>query len=227
MPRRARNYISDFPYHITQRGNNRQICFFDPGGFQFYLDLWRDVSRRYQLEVHAYCLMNNHVHFLVTPQNEDAISNTMRVVGSRYAQAVNKRFGRTGTLWEGRHRASLVQSDRYLLACYRYIELNPVRAGLVVTPAEYRWSSYRANALGAESWLHPHQEYLGLGVSAKPRQRTYRQLFETLQRQEEVQFIRKMAFHGHPLADARFCSELSERYGMHLGHTQTGRPRSQ
>ncbi len=126
MPRRARQYIPHMPYHIVQRGNNREVCFIEPENYQFYLELWQDLSVKYQVDVHAYCLMTNHIHFLVTPAADDSISQTMKTVGSRYAQYINKKYKRTGTLWEGRHKSSLIQSERYLLTCYRYIELNPV-----------------------------------------------------------------------------------------------------
>lgn len=125
MPRRARMYLAGLPYHVVQRGNNREACFIETENYQFYLELWKELSVRYGVAVHAYCLMTNHVHFLATPDDEVAISRTMKVVGSRYAQYVNKKYRRTGTLWEGRHRASLVQSERYLLTCMRYIECNP------------------------------------------------------------------------------------------------------
>lgn len=142
MPRRARMYISGLPYHVVQRGNNREACFIEPENYQFYLELWKDLSARYGVAVHAYCLMTNHVHFLVTPDRDAAISNTMKVVGSRYAQYINKQYRRTGTLWEGRHRASLVQSERYLLTCMRYIELNPEYRNLGSSSAE-RGFAYR------------------------------------------------------------------------------------
>jgi len=154
MPRRARNYIAGFPYHIVQRGNNRKACFLEVENYQYYLEL-----EKYGVEVHAYCLMTNHVHFLVTPRESDSISSVFKVVGNRYAQYVNKRYEHTGTMWEGRHKASMVQSERYLLSCYRYIELNPVRAGMVESPEEYRWSSYGYNAWGNDSWLMSHAEY--------------------------------------------------------------------
>jgi putative transposase len=150
MPRRTRNYIPGFPYHIVQRGNNREACFIESENYQYYLELWRQLSKRYGVKVHAYCLMTNHIHILVTPESKRSISDTMKVVGSRYAQYINLKYRRTGTLWEGRHRSSLVQSERYLLSCYRYIELNPVRAGMVSRPEEYRWSSYAINAWGDE-----------------------------------------------------------------------------
>ena len=108
-------YIPAFPYHIVQRGNNREACFLEPENYQYYLELWQELTKRYGVDVHAYCLMTNHIHFLATPSTETALSNTMKVVGSRYAQYINKKYHRTGTLWEGRHRASLVQQDRYLL----------------------------------------------------------------------------------------------------------------
>ena len=145
MPRRARMYIKGLPYHIVQRGNNREACFIEEENYQFYLELWEKISEQKGVAVHAYCLMTNHIHFLVTPEEETSISETMKIVGSRYAQYINKKYKRTGTMWEGRHRVSLVQEGKYLLSCYRYIELNPVRANMVARPEEYCWSSYGVN----------------------------------------------------------------------------------
>lgn len=133
MPRRARAYIAGMPYHIVQRGNNKEPCFIQPSDYRYYLGLWEECSKLYAVSVHAYCLMTNHIHFVVTPENESGISTTMKVVGSRYAFHIN----RTGMLWEGRHRSSLIDTDRYLLLCYRYVEMNPVRAGRVRRPEEY------------------------------------------------------------------------------------------
>ena len=141
MPRRARMYLPDLPYHIVQRGNNREACFIEPENYHYYLELWKEISSRYGTTVHAYCLMTNHVHILATPQEKTSISNTMKVVGSRYAQYINKKYKRTGTLWEGRHRSSLIQTEKYFLTCCRYIELNPVTANMVKRPEEYKWSS--------------------------------------------------------------------------------------
>lgn len=141
MPRRARSYVSGLPYRVVQRGNNREVCFIEPENYQFYLELWRQSARRYGVQVHAFCLMTNHIHVLATPEQVSSLSNAMSVVGSRYAQYANFKYRRTGTLWEGRHRSGLVQTETYLLTCCRYIELNPVRAGMVGRPEEYRWSS--------------------------------------------------------------------------------------
>ena len=146
MPGRARVYIPGFTYHIVQRGNNREACFFDKEGYMFYLDCLRQAMSRYGVKLHAYCLMTNHVHLLMTPEHSDSISRTMKVVCSRYAQFVNKQYNRSGTLWEGRHKASAVDSEQNLLKCYRYIELNPVTASMVDRPEEYPWSSHHYNA---------------------------------------------------------------------------------
>ena len=136
MPRRKRMYLPGYPYHIVQRGYNREACFVEPENYQYYLGLWKECTRRYGLAVHAYCLMTNHIHFLVTPDSEGSISRAMQVVGSRYAYYLNKSYRRTGTVWEGRHKSSLVQSERYLLTCMRYIELNPVVASMVEKPEQ-------------------------------------------------------------------------------------------
>lgn len=182
------------------------------------------MARRYGVAVHAYCLMTNHVHFLVTPQWQASISNAMKVVGSRYAQYVNLRYKRTGTLWEGRHRASLVQSERYLLCCQRYIELNPVRAGMVGRPEEYCWSSYGFNAWGDVGWLSPHEEYSSLGRTPEQRCHTYRELFRHQLSEHDLHMIRKAAHYCQPVGDDRFRLKIEAQYGIKLGQTHRGRP---
>lgn len=227
MPRRARMYIPGLPYHIVQRGNNREACFVEPENYQFYLDLWQEVSRRYGVKVHAYCLMTNHIHFLATPSTETALSNTMKVVGSRYAQYINKKYLRTGTLWEGRHRSSLVQQDLYLLTCYRYIELNPVRAKMVSRPEEYRWSSYLSNGWGKKSMVVPHQGYLDLGGNQEARCHAYRYLFENQLSEENMHLIRKAAHYCQPIGDDRFRKQIESKYGIKIGRMARGRPRKE
>lgn len=225
MPRRARMYVAALPYHLVQRGNNRQACFIEPENYQVYLELWQQIAPRYGVAVHAYCLMTNHVHFLVTPQTDTSVSRTMKEVGSRYAQYINKQYRRTGTLWEGRHRASLVQSERYLLTCMRYIELNPVRAGLVRRPEEYRWSSYAVNAWGESSWLQAHGEYLRLGGAQAARGHSYRELFRTQLGAEDLHLIRKAAHYCQPVGDDRFAKQIARQYGIRPGQMKRGRPR--
>ncbi|WP_341938815.1 transposase [Marinimicrobium sp. C2-29] len=225
MPRRARHYLAGFPYHIVQRGNNRQNCFLDDEDHQFYLELWQKQSERYGAQVHAYCLMTNHIHFLATPLEEDALSATMKVVGSRYAQFVNRKYERTGTLWEGRHRASLIETGRYLLCCYRYIELNPVRAGMVSAPEEYPWSSYAANALNQESWIVPHSDYLSLGSTEEARSQNYQSLFNQQLNHEDIKRFRKGAHYCHPVGSQAFLEEVESRYNLRVGKMGLGRPR--
>lgn len=226
MPRRARHYVPGLPYHVVQRGNNREACFIEPDDYRLYLELWQEVSPRYGVGVHAYCLMTNHIHILCTPAKASSISDTMKVVGSRYAQSVNRKYQRAGTLWEGRHRASLVQSEKYFLTCSRYIELNPVRAGLVKRPGEYRWSSYSANAWGDASWLTPHREYLVLGRDVGARTRAYREIFRQQLSEENLHLIRRAAHYCQPVGDDRFRAEIKEKYGVILGQMRRGRPRN-
>jgi len=224
MARRPRHYIPGLPYHVVQRGNNRQACFLTPDDRRFYLDLWRRISRRYGVQVHAYCLMTNHVHFLVTPEKEDSVSRTTRDVGSGYAQHFNKLHSRTGTLWEGRHYSSLIQSERYLLTCYRYIELNPVRAGMVRHPAEYPWSSYTRNCQCDMGWLTPREEYLQLGNEAAERAAAYRELFGRQLRQEDLELVRSAIRYGQPVGDTQFREDMEARYGVVFGQMGPGRP---
>ena len=149
MPRQLRYNLPGIPQHVIQRGNNRQATFFSDEDYMRYLADLKSACDQHQCEVHAYVLMTNHVHLLMTPHNGDGIAKTMQSLGRRYVVYINQTYRRTGTLWEGRYKAALIDSENYLLTCYRYIELNPVRAeGMVDHPGKYRWSSYRANALG-------------------------------------------------------------------------------
>lgn len=172
-------------------------------------------------------LMTNHVHFLVMPEQDKAVSNTMKVVGSRYAQYINKKYRRTGPLWEGCHRASLVHSERYLLTCMRYIELNPVRAQIVKCPEEYRWSSYRVNAVGDHGWLNPYPEYLQMGSTPAERGQAYRELFRQQLINKELHLIRKTAQHCHPTGDDRFRQQIEQQYSIQFGLMERGRPRKE
>ena len=225
MPRRARMYLPGHPYHIVQRGNNREACFVEPENYQFYMDLWKECSDRYGVAVHAYCLMTNHVHFLVTPVSQDAISRTTRVVGSRYASYFNKTYKRSGTVWEGRHKASMVQSDRYFLTCCRYIELNPVVANMVSKPEEYKWSSYLVNAWGSESHLTLHGEYLKLGSDSESRCYAYRELFKHQLSDHDIHLIERAADYCHPVGNDRFRQQIEDKYGIKLGQSARGRPK--
>jgi putative transposase len=225
MPRRARKYLPGYPYHIVQRGNNREACFIEPENYQFYLGLWKECGKRYGVAVHAYCLMTNHIHFLVTPENADSISRATREVGSRYGYYFNKSYKRTGTLWEGRHKSSLVQSDDYLPTCMRYIEMNPVTAGMVAKPEEYKWSSYLVNAWNRLSSVVPHEEYLKLGVCEEVRCHAYRELFKCQISDEDVHFIERASQYCQPVGDDRFREQIEQQYGIKIGQAARGRPR--
>lgn len=179
MARLSRVSPIGIPQHIVQRGNNRQVCFGGEEDMKAYLNWLKKFSKKYFVDVHAWVLMTNHVHLLCTPQAEQAISQMMQSIGRMYVQYYNYTYQRSGTLWEGRFKSSLIQSERYLLELYRYIELNPVRANMVKEPSEYRWSSYACNGLGVKTDLQtPHPLYLALGRTEDERLENYRELFK-------------------------------------------------
>lgn len=177
MPRPTRLDLPGVPQHLVQRGNNRLPCFLDDDDRQRYLQLLRKYSRETHCSIHAYVLMQNHVHMLVTAHASGELSKMMQSLGRSYVHYFNVRHGRSGTLWEGRFKSCLVADDAYLLACYRYIELNPVRARVVAHPAEFPWSSYGRNALGAcDSLVTPHPTYISLGQTKQTRTESYARL---------------------------------------------------
>src|SRR3954467_14556413 len=179
MPRHARLVVPDLPIHIVHRGVNRQPCFSRDGDYLVYVALLQAASSKFGCPVHAYCLMTNHVHILATPGSSQACGSMMHGVAQRYAHYFNKRAGRTGPLWEGRFRSCIVESARYVLACYRYIELNPVRAGMVAAACQHPWSSHAGNSgLKTDKLLTPHPEFWALGSTIEGRQKAYAQLFE-------------------------------------------------
>jgi putative transposase len=179
MARLPRFVLPGHPQHIIIRGKNRDPVFTAEVDYRFFLDKLSDAAKKHQCDIHAYVLMTNHIHILATPHTENGISKMMQMLGRYYVQYYNYTYKRSGTLWEGRYKASLIDSEAYALLCYRYIELNPVRADMVKHPSEYPWSSYRGNALGvADNLLTPHQMYYALGQDALTRQASYRELFK-------------------------------------------------
>lgn len=187
MPRRGRLQLSEVPYHVIQRGNNRCACFYADDDYTFYLDHLERLARKHCVAIHAYVLMTNHVHLLATPGDKQGVSVLMKMLGQRYVQYINRVYRRSGSLWEGRFRSSLVDAESYLLSCQRCIELNPVRAGMVEHPAEYRWSSYRANAQGESSRvLIPHALLRALGRDDAERQTRYVCSYEALEHHNEI-----------------------------------------
>ena len=211
MPRQHRYTLVDIPQHVIQRGNNRKPCFLSDEDRRHYLALLECAARENQCALHAYVLMTNHVHLLATPGIKGGISNMMQSIGRRYVQSFNRRHRRTGTLWEGRYKATVVASDDYLLSCYRYIELNPVRAGMVAHPGDYAWSSYRQNT-GAKGTsaisLVPHATYMGLGKTTGVRRARYRELVHQRFDETELQIVRAATQRAWPLGDAAFHAEI-------------------
>lgn len=225
MARQRRLDLPGLPQHIVQRGNNRNACFFDDGDRHRYLDLLRDTAGAAGVEVHAYVLMTNHVHLLLTPNREGTVSAVMQAVGRRYVQRFNALRGRTGTLFDGRFKASLVQTERYLLCCYRYIELNPVRAGLAADPRDYRWSSYRGNALGEpDALLTPHPCFADLAVTPDQRARAYRAFVAEGITDDERDAIRSHVKQGRVLGSKDFQEQVARRTGLRTRLAPRGRP---
>lgn len=226
MPRRARLSVAGNPHHVVQRGNNRSPCFFSERDYRFYLSCLREEAERYRCAVHAYVLNPDHVHLLVTPDSEDALSLMMRSLGSRYVHYINHVQRRTGTLWEGRYRSSIIESERYLLTCYRYIELDPIRLRLVAHPADYPWSSYRCHALGyGDSVIRDHPLYRALGATPEARALAYRELFRDPITEREIAEIRTSWKAGLVLGGDSFKNEIERIVERPVRPGKCGRPR--
>jgi putative transposase len=218
--------VPNIPLHIIQRGNNRQACFFTDDDYLFYLSWLKKYAKSAECSIHAYVLMTNHVHILLTPKQSNSAGTLMRGLGQRYVQYVNRTYKRSGTLWEGRFRSSIIQQQEYLFSCQRYIEMNPVRAGIVKHPGEYRWSSYQINGQGKESDLLSHHAlYLSLGQTDAERQAVYRELFRYELEPEEIDKIRKATNGNYALGNKQFKEEISKIVGRRVTPGKAGRPR--
>ncbi|MBA4093411.1 MAG: transposase [Candidatus Accumulibacter sp.] len=225
MPRRARVVLPNVPLHVIQRGNNRSVCFFADEDYQFYLKWLASAAREHGCAIHAYCLMTNHVHLLLTSQAQEGVGGMMKSLGQRYVQYINRTYQRSGTLWEGRFRSCLLQEEDYVLACYRYIELNPVRAAMVAHPADYRWSSYRANAQDeGSSFLQPQGLYASLGNDSVERRAAYRELFRYQLDPGLVDQMRGATNGNFALGGERFLGEVAVALGRRVSRGKSGRP---
>ena len=201
MPRKQRQFVPHLPQHIVQRGNNRQPIFFADRDRILFLDFLAEAANKYGLAVHAYVLMGNHVHLMASAGTPDSIVRTLQSLAGRYVRHVNRAQGRVGTLWQGRYKASLIDSETYLLTCHRYIELNPVRAGMVESPDQWQWSSYGYNALGMpDKLVKPHGAYLALGDDGQSRRTNYRRLFDDPVDANAVEYLRAAILGGRPLS---------------------------
>lgn len=226
MPRRARLCVAGIPWHIIQRGNNRAVCFYAEEDYRCYLDHLGTQAKRYGCAIHAYVLMTNHVHLLLTPQKIESAGLMMKHLGQRYVQYINRSYRRSGTLWEGRFRSCLVQSEDYFLECSRYIELNPVRAGMVKHPHDYRWTSYHANGDGKpDSLIVPHAEYFGLGLNEEERRANYKALFRAHMEPEVVKEIREATNGNYALGTSKFQEEIAHMLARRVVRGSAGRPK--
>jgi len=224
MARLPRLDVPGIPQHVVQRGNDRQPCFAADDDYQRYRQELGEAARRFGCAVHAYVLMTNHVHILVTPSEPGAVSRMMQAIGRRYVAGFNARYQRTGTLWEGRFKAGLVDSDGYVLACYRYIELNPVRAGMVASPGDYRWSSHAHNAYGAhDPWVSSHPCYATLG-QGEDGLAAYRALFAEVMEERVVEAIRQHTQQQRAWGSDRFQRQIEALTNRAASVRPRGRP---
>ncbi|MBF0276199.1 MAG: transposase [SAR324 cluster bacterium] len=227
MPRQARIVIPNLPHHVIQRGHNKQVIFKQSVDFETYLANLQEGKKKFGIKVYAYCLMSNHVHLLLEPgENIEELGKLMKQIAGRQTRYVNRGAGRTGTLWESRYKSSPVDSESYLLACSRYIELNPIRAGMVSSPVEYPWSSYPDKiGLRSEKWLDLDPIYKRLGSTAKERQRQYADFVEQSVPTEELQRIRNAVQRGQLTGPARFVDEVEKKLKKRIESRGPGRPK--
>jgi REP-associated tyrosine transposase len=226
MPRQRRYFIPNIPQHVITRGVDRQPVFFQEQDYSLYLEALQEAAAASDCLIHAYVLMTNHVHLLVTPGRKRSLPLMMQAMGRNYVQRLNVRYRRTGTLWEGRYKASLVQDSNYLLTCQRYIELNPVRARMVAAPGEYPYSSFAHHATGSvDSLISAHSCYLELAVDPSVRQQAYRALFHDLLDENLLAMIRKSTNACGVIGDHQFKEQIEAMLGRAVPTGARGRPR--
>ena len=225
MARLPRLTVTGYPQHVILRGNNRQDIFRNTADYQRMLDLMEQHSREQGVEIHAYVLMTNHLHLLLTPQKDQALPKMMQAVGRSYVQTFNKVHGRTGTLWEGRYRSTLIQTERYLLACMAYIDLNPVRARMVAQPDDYGWSSY-SHYVGRRNdrLITPHALYWGLGNTPFAREAAYAEMVHAGIQADQQRALTDATLSGWALGDAQFIAGLKLQTPRRLSKDKAGRP---
>lgn len=226
MARLPRYFVKGVPLHIILRGNNREPIFANDEDCQFFKEALLDAAKRHALAVHAYVFMTNHIHLLASPAAEQSVPKAMQSLGRRYVQYFNYRYGRTGTLWEGRYRATVVEAENYLFECMRYIELNPVRAGMVSHPRDHVWSSYRANAEGKpDALLSPHALYRAIEKNEQQRHNAYRALLKAPMEREMLDEIRECTNKAWALGGGRFQSKIERLTERRAKPLAKGRPK--
>jgi putative transposase len=217
--------VPGYPHHIIQRGNNRQAIFSGPADYELLLSLIDEHARKQQVAIHAYVLMSNHFHLLATPETAEGIPQMMQAVGRRYVRTYNLRHARTGTLWEGRYKSTLIQAERYLLACMVYIDLNPVRAGMVADPANYPWSSYQHySGRKVDKLITPHPLYWELGNTPFAREQAYTELVRTGISDQQKRALTDSALRGWALGEPDYVADLQRRTERRVVPAKAGRP---
>jgi len=225
MPRRPRFFVANVPYHVIQRGNNKDVIFRNNGDYLFFLSILKEAKLKYPCFMYSYCLMPNHFHLLIQPSEKDNISFLMKFLGDKYVFYINKKYNRSGTLWEGRFRSSLIDREQYFLACLRYIEMNPVRACLVKAPELYRWSSYRFRAFGEKNHiLDLDQWYISLGENSTKQQMNYRRFINDSVLESKIEVIREMTQRGGIAGSDKFKNEIEKILGKKIIIRLPGRP---
>jgi putative transposase len=225
LPRKPRFFLADVPVHIVQRGHSREPVFFEDSDYSAYLHWVEEAADRYDCDIHAYVLMTNHIHILATPHDRQGVSRMMQYVGRHYVPYINYTYGSSGSIWEGRYKASLIHDEQYLLTCMRYIELNPVRANMIKNPSLYRWSSYRCNAQGKENKLiKPHALYQSLGRTTRERCEAYKGLFYAHLDAVDLTDIRAALQTGTPLGNDYFKEKIEKKLKTKVGQVRRGRP---
>jgi len=230
MPRVARNIISDVPYHIIHRGNNRQKIFFGEGDYRYFLSLIEEAKKKYRCRLYSYVLMPNHVHFILeSPQSSENLAKYIKLLAQKYSQYINKKHKRTGTLWEGKFKSSPISMDHYLLACSRYIEMNPVRARIVKDPEDYIWSScrYKIGQGTGVALLDPDPLYADLGKDDKERQRNYQKWFKESIPPQEWDTIRRAVNKAGVFGNSHFKEKMEKLLGRGLDVRDRGRPKKE
>lgn len=228
MARLPRLTISGQLHHVVQHGNDHRQIFQDADDYDAFLKWLRDASKLFKVAIHAYVLMPDHLHLLLSPSDENGLARMMQWVGRQYVPYFNRKYKREGTLWKGRYKATVIEPERYFMACCRYIELNPVRNGLVSDPAEYLWSSYMHH-IGAkqDSIITDHSKYWALGNTPFDREAAYKELTERPLESGEIKQIREATAKGWALGSAEFKLNLEKKTSRRLSPVKKGRPRKQ
>lgn len=225
MARLPRLTLPGYPHHVIQRGNNRQPIFTSSADYQTLLDLLDENAKKFGVAIHAYVLMSNHFHLLVTPQTVEGLPQMMQAVGRRYVRYFNDRQKRSGTLWEGRYKSTLIQSERYLLACMSYIDLNPVRAGLVAQVRDYPWSSYgHYTGQRIDKLITPHPLFWELGNTPFAREAAYAELVHSGISPGQQAALTDSALRGWALGEPDFVADLQKRTQRRVTKSSAGRP---